>query len=141
LAALLCMAWALAAWVNAVWWSAAAAGDRGPVFGAAACALSGVCLLLGWRRQPAGHLLWDGQAWAWHGAGDRSPTVLSAAEPVLDLQALMLLRLRSSAGARSLLWVDAAAHSAHWLDLRRALHARPPNAGAATRAAGRDGGP
>lgn len=135
------MGWTLAVAVHGVWWSVSAAGELGPVFGAAACALSGVCLLMGWRRQPVGRLSWDGQAWAWHGGGDRSPTALSAAEPLLDLQALMLLRMRDSAGVPKLVWADAAAQPAHWLDLRRALHARPHNAAAAMQAAGRNGGP
>lgn len=141
LGALLLGGWALAVLVTAAWWMGSSASAGGPLLGAALCVLSGVCLLLGWQRLPVGSLQWDGRDWTWQSAGYQTPTLLAAPEPLLDLQGLLLMRMHNRAGAPWLVWADAAAAPAHWLDLRRALYARPHNEGVATDPSGRDARP
>lgn len=114
-----------AASVTVNWWMVAAPGDEGPWLGAAALLLSCGVAMWGWQRSPVGVLQWDGQDWQWQSAGYQSPTTVDAPEPVLDLQGLLLVRMHNRAGAPWWVWADAASDPAHWLDLRRALFARP----------------
>lgn len=116
--------WLLGVAATLAWWSAAASHDWRPGLGVGAVLLSGWGLWHGVRRLPKGMLRWDGQAWSWqvHGALALS---LPAPQVVLDLQGLMLIRWSGQSDLPSFLWVDAASDTAHWLDLRRALHARP----------------
>lgn len=123
--------WVLAAAVTAGWWHLAAPGHAGPWLGVAALVLSGGGALWGWQRSPTGVLQWDGQDWQWQSAGYQSPTTVDAPEPVLDLQNLLLVRMHNRAGAPWWVWADAASDPLHWLDLRRALYARPAHAGVA----------
>lgn len=123
------LAWAvLAASVTAGWWLIAAPGDPGPWLGTAALVLSVAGAVWGWQRSPVGVLQWDGHDWQWQSAGYQSPATVDAPEPVLDLQGLVLVRMHNRAGAPWWVWADAASDPAHWMDLRRALYARPHQA-------------
>lgn len=124
--------WCLAAVVTAVWWLMSAPGDAGPWLGLAASVLSGVGAVWGWMRSPVGVLQWDGQDWHWQSAGYQSPTTLDVPEPVLDMQGLLLVRMHNRAGVPWWVWADANSDPVHWLDLRRALYARPRNSGGAS---------
>ena len=131
LGGLLLFLWGLATAVTLAWWGSAAPGAWEPSLGGAALLLSGWGLVLGWLRMPAGSLHWDGQQWTWQSAGYLSTTVVDAPELVLDLQRLLLMRMHNQAGAAWLVWADATIDPGHWLDLRRALSARPHNGGVA----------
>lgn len=121
--------WVLAALVTVGWWQLAAPGHVGPWLGTAALVLSGGGAVWGWQRSPTGVLQWDGQDWHWQSAGYQSPTTVDAPEPVLDLQNLLLVRMHNRAGAPWWVWAHAASDPVHWLDLRRALYARPAHSG------------
>ena len=123
--------WVLAALVTVGWWQLAAPGHVGPWLGTAALVLSGGGAVWGWQRSPTGVLQWDGQDWHWQSAGYQSPTTVDAPEPVLDLQNLLLVRMHNRAGAPWWVWAHAASDPVHWLDLRRALYARPAHSGVA----------
>ncbi len=116
--------WLLGVAATLAWWSAAASHDWRPGLGAAAVLLSGWALWHGVRHLPKGMLRWDGQSWSWH---EQEALALSLPAPqvVLDLQGLMLIRWPGQTDLPSFLWVDATSDPARWLDLRRALHARP----------------
>ncbi|MEO7242830.1 MAG: hypothetical protein ABIW85_07930 [Variovorax sp.] len=79
------------------------------------------------RRQQVGALCWDGQYWLCTATRCPIGTPLRVA---LDVQRLVLVRF----GGRCSLgwcWLERASAPGLWLDLRRALHARPPLQGAA----------
>ena len=84
-----------------------------------------------WWCAPTGQLHWDALAaglsnteagaWFWlDSAGLASQPVLGV-EQVLDLQRVVLLRLRSAGLASRWLWVQQTSDPVRWLDLRRAL--------------------
>jgi len=83
----------------------------GSAFGAASAA----------RLDNPAELRWDGQHWSTEG-----PRALAqaAATVHLDLQSLLLVRLRAPERPAQWLWLDRSTFPARWLDLRRALHAR-----------------
>ena len=128
---MLMVCWVLAALVTVGWWHLAAPGHAGPWLGTAALVLSGGGAVWGWLRSPIGVLKWDGQEWQWQSAGYQSPTTLDAPQAVLDLQNLLLVRMHNRAGAPWWVWADAGSDPVRWLDLRRALYARPAHAGVA----------
>ncbi len=132
--------WLLGLAATLAWWSASAEHDWRPGLGAAALLLSGGGLWHGVRHLPTGVLQWDGRAWSWHDTLTRAQS-LPAPQVVLDLQGLMLIRWPDQTDLPSFLWVDAACDPAHWLDLRRALHARPHKDGASAALAGDDAQP
>ncbi|HYE41575.1 MAG TPA: hypothetical protein VEB23_16685 [Ramlibacter sp.] len=74
-----------------------------------------------WRRSPAGHLRWDGEAWQWEEGASSTP---GRPETALDLQSAMLLRWRPQAGRALWLWVERASDASHWDALRRAVYSR-----------------
>jgi toxin CptA len=99
-----------------------------------------------WVYAPVGVLQWDALApssqgpqrvgvWRWHRQApgehsnnpDRNNPNLSHGAPlqqvqrVLDLQSLLLLRVRNPDGAHRWLWVQRSSDPARWNDLRRAL--------------------
>jgi hypothetical protein len=76
-------------------------------------------------RPLRGQIVWDGQ-WHWQSKGYPAGTVLAWPQVVWDGQCLMLVRLCNADGACWMLWLDADTQPQHWLDLRRALLARPP---------------
>jgi len=47
---------------------------------------------------------------------------------VLDLQFMIVVRMRNRDGAGWVFWLEARRDRAAWLDLRRALYAAPPAA-------------
>ena len=126
---------AFSAGVQLAWWWQAPPESAAVWLGALAWLLSADALVWGWRRLPAGRLDCELGQWRWHSAGYPAGIDVAAPEVVLDLQALVLLRLRNPAGARWLLWADADSDPTRWLDLRRALFAQPHLAGAAAAAA------
>jgi hypothetical protein len=99
-------------------------------------ALAGALLWLVWAlrtwwRAPTGQLHWDALAsglqstaagaWFWlDNTGLVSHPVLGV-EQVLDLQRVVLLRLRSVTSAPRWVWAQQPSDPARWLDLRRAL--------------------
>lgn len=80
--------------------------------------------LVGWRwwHSPKGSLAWDGTAW-YLAVGDQPLVVVP--DVVMDLQQLVLLRLRAPADARvTWVWLDRALNPLRWLALRRAIYTR-----------------
>jgi hypothetical protein len=98
--------------------------------------LAGALLWLAWAlrlwwNMPTGQLRWDAQApgvqglevgaWFWIGGVSTVPQPVAGLAPSLDLQRLILLRLRAAPGAPRWVWVQRSSDPARWLDLRRAL--------------------
>lgn len=125
LACLMCAAWCLTGLLMLAWGVLAAAADMRPWLGAAALVIAGLVMARGWQRSPLGQLCWDGQGWTWESQVYRSGATLDAPKVALDLQGAMLLRLDNPAGASWWLWAERAAAAPLWLDLRRAVYARP----------------
>lgn len=122
---LLLLAWGLVGVLTVAWWFAAAAGDARPWLGGATWLLAGFVMARGWHSSPDGRLVWDGQHWAWESPVYQDGGDLAAPQVVLDLQFAVLLRLDNPAGASWWLWAERRALPARWLDLRRAVYARP----------------
>lgn len=122
---LMLLAWSLAGFLTAAWWWAAAAGDARPWLGWATWLAAGVLMARGWRSSPVGQLGWDGQHWAWESLVYQDVGNLEVPHVVLDVQFAVLLRLDNPAGASWWLWVERRALPSRWLDLRRAIYARP----------------
>lgn len=90
-----------------------------------------VWALRAWWNMPAGQLRWDAQAtgvqgleagaWLWIDAASAAPQPVAGLASSLDLQGLMLLRLRAAPSVPRWVWVQRARDPARWLDLRRAL--------------------
>ncbi len=125
LGALLLLAWALAGLLTAAWGWLSASYDPRPWLGVMALLLAGGSMVRGWQRSPVGQLIWDGQHWAWESQGYRGGAALAAPRVVLDLQSAVLMRLDNPAGASWWLWAERSAAPPRWLDLRRAIYARP----------------
>jgi len=81
------------------------------------------------RRVAPGVLTFDGQHWWLSG----QPRTLPAgrAQIALDLQFLMLLRLKAPYARAQWLWVERRADPTRWADLRRAVYSRAPTTAAA----------
>lgn len=87
--------------------------------------------LRAWWRSPVGRLHWDAQAtglqnteagaWFWLDSAGLAPQPLLGVETALDLQRVVLLRLRSVAAVPRWVWLQQPSDPARWLDLRRAL--------------------
>lgn len=122
---LLGLAWGVTALVTGAWWVSAAAADHRPWLGLTALLLAGGVMALGWQRSPVGQLSWDGQHWAWESAGYLGGGTLAPPQVVLDLQSAVLLRLDNRAGASWWLWAERTTLPPRWLDLRRAIYAKP----------------
>lgn len=67
------------------------------------------------------NLVFDGQTWSMSG-GVSLPTAQAAV--MLDLQWLLLVRVKAPFGAARWIWVDRTAVPHRWRDLRRALYSR-----------------
>jgi toxin CptA len=76
----------------------------------------------GWKKQPAGDLAWDGGNWHWKSDRDRDSAPVDDLQVVADFQQLLILRVRTHAGARLWLWPERRSLPPRWLDLRRAVH-------------------
>ena len=83
-----------------------------------------VCTAIGthaawrWWRSPSGILAWTGRQWIWKQQTKQECTVRWA----VDLQTIVLLKLKTKQGQRQWLWVERGANSAaSWLAFRRAL--------------------
>ncbi|WP_311733333.1 hypothetical protein [Variovorax sp. Sphag1AA] len=73
------------------------------------------------RSSSRANLIFDGQSWSMSGGIDL-PTAQAAV--MLDLQWLLLIRLREPVGATRWVWVERNAMPQRWRDLRRALYSR-----------------
>jgi len=73
------------------------------------------------RTSTRANLIFDGQSWSMSGSIDL-PTARAAV--MLDLQQLLLIRLREPLGAARWVWVERDAMPHQWRDLRRALYSR-----------------
>jgi hypothetical protein len=113
-----------AAVVMLAWTAAGVAGWRGGVL-LAGLAVAAVGVVAG-QAPPYGGagasaaLVFDGQYWSLAGSAP-----LARAAVALDLQALLLIRLAEPLGKARWVWAERRAMPGRWLDLRRALHARP----------------
>jgi hypothetical protein len=123
------LGWAAAAGVTAAWTWAAGPGDRMPVWGWASLVPAGLALVWHWRRAPIGRLSWDGQHWLWVSRAYPVGTPLSPPQVLIDLQRVIVVRMSNPAGAALTLWLEAGQERQLWLDLRRAIHARPHRGG------------
>lgn len=84
-----------------------------------------------WWRAPTGQLHWDALApglqsteagaWFWLDSMGLAAQPVLGVEQALDLQRVVLLRLRSTALVPRWVWVQQPSDPARWLDLRRAL--------------------
>jgi hypothetical protein len=70
------------------------------------------------RRPVQGLLSWDGEQWYWTTQQVQAVTELAC---VLDLQRVMLLRLRCGQASVQWLWLESAAMGGSWQALRRAV--------------------
>ncbi len=87
--------------------------------------------LRAWWRAPMGQLHWDALAsglqsteagvWFWLDNAGLAPQPVLGMEQALDLQQVVLLRLRSAGLVPRWVWVQQHSDPARWLDLRRAL--------------------
>lgn len=87
--------------------------------------------LRAWWHAPTGQLHWDALAsglqrteagvWFWLDSAGLAPQPVLGVEQALDLQQVVLLRLRSAGLAPRWVWVQQHSDPARWLDLRRAL--------------------
>jgi len=85
--------------------------------------------LAGWHgwHTPKGSLAWDGVAWHW-AVGTQSLVVVP--ELVMDLQQLVLLRLRASNDNHvTWVWLDRELNPPRWVALRRAIYTRARGTG------------
>lgn len=103
-------------------WLAAPHRNGNAALGAATLLLAGLAAYAGWRRSPAGQLLWDGQLWSLQSAATSQDTALSSPTVALDLQWAMLLHLQDQSKKSHWLWVERTNSPARWLDLRRAVY-------------------
>ncbi|RYF76131.1 MAG: hypothetical protein EOO22_02995 [Comamonadaceae bacterium] len=117
-----------AAWgVLALWLLAADPAPRRVLAAAAALAVPALAAWISHRgSERALTLVWDGQRWFL----SEAPHAIANLSVHVDLQSAMLVRVASGRHARWI-WLRAADAPPCWLDLRRAVHARPGRAGAA----------
>jgi len=123
------LGWAAAAGVTLAWTWAAGPGDGAPAWGWASLLLAGLALAWHWRSAPSGQLAWDGHRWLWVSRAYPVGTPLSPPQVVIDLQGVIVVRMSNPAGAALTLWLEARQEPGRWLDLRRAIHARPQGGG------------
>ncbi len=75
-----------------------------------------------WWHSPKGSLSWDGAAWS---LTVEAQSFVVVPEVVVDLQQLVLLRLRDPAGIRvTWVWLDRVSKPLRWVALRRAIYTR-----------------
>jgi len=88
--------------------------------------ISGVTAWSGLRHSAVGHLRWDGAQWHWAGRHEYHVTDVTC---LLDLQQVLLLRLRCEDGPGMWLWLESNRMDAAWLAMRRAVVAGAPASG------------
>ena len=80
--------------------------------------LASLAAFRGWWRSPGGSLRWDGKGWQLSVLDSRLGGVVSIH---LDLQAWLVLCLRSEEGGRKWLWLERRADPINWHALRGAV--------------------
>lgn len=70
-----------------------------------------------WRGSPCGILRWDGQLWRWELGASGATGQLTVQ---LDLQRVLLLRLRAGSGPATWFWLERGSETILWDALRRA---------------------
>ena len=80
--------------------------------------LAGVPALVVWKNTVPGILQWDGQCWHWSGSLEPSPCDVDV---LIDLQNLMLIRVRPACSQCTWHWLNSQAATTQWIALRRAL--------------------
>jgi len=93
-------------------------------------------LILWWKLPSRGWLEWSGVEWALRTAA--GPPCIYSTESIsvaLDLQAVLLLRIRPMSGGRCWLWIERTQAPSAWRPLRRAIQAsaRPSRGNAASK--------
>jgi ammonia channel protein AmtB len=78
--------------------------------------LAAIPALWQWKNSATGLLQWDGEAWSWAGE-----LLVGRVTVVLDLQRLMLIRVKPIDGAPRSLWLESPTSPIAWSALRRAL--------------------
>lgn len=123
LGGLLALAWAMGAGVVMFWVGAQQRWGWPHGIGVGAVSLCGVLARNWWKSHPVGELGWDGREW--HVRGPGGATVAGSVSVHLDLQRHLLLKLtHCSHGAPVWLWLDEAADTLAWRDVRRAVYSR-----------------
>ncbi|MFZ9373849.1 MAG: hypothetical protein ACO258_05380 [Burkholderiaceae bacterium] len=136
--------WAGAALVLAAWAQATQADSTAVGAAIALWLACGAAAAWGWRRQAAGWLCWEGDAWrCYAGAVPEEvqqpdavddaaglPGIAGHAECTLDLQSRLWVRFAGEDGRVRWWWLREQDAPAQWAALRRALFARPHHVGA-----------
>jgi hypothetical protein len=78
----------------------------------------GTVAAIGRRGSASGQLRWDGEHWLWSGQIECAVTELTCA---VDLQSLLLLRIRIERGDSHWLWLEGSGMDAGWRAMRRAV--------------------
>jgi toxin CptA len=117
--------WLLGVLVTGVWWLLLPRLDWRLGLGVAAVAAAGLAALSGWKNSPSGQLRWDGQIWRWESHGYQAGEATHEVAVLADFQQVMLLRVENQAHASLWLWAERKAFPERWMDLRRAVYARP----------------
>lgn len=89
-------------------------------------AVTGGAAYWGWQKTLSGTLCWDGQTWRvdFDGADPgRGASFTGRLAVRLDLQAVLLVRLRHESGCVSWFWLEPGGDVMRWQALRRAVHA------------------
>lgn len=84
----------------------------------ACVSVAGMLSLVAWRNTVLGILRWDGERWQWSGFVDAGQCEVDV---VVDLQKVMLIRVRNASAQRTWLWLSFEAATIQWMPLRRAL--------------------
>lgn len=118
--AVLLLVLCLAMCVDLAWVALASAGDWRPWIGLLATA--GIAAWCWWKGPltEAGRLSWDGADWRWESV--HAP-ISGAVHVRLDTQSALLVRFVTETADSRWLWLARATDPAHWLALRRAVHA------------------
>ena len=74
--------------------------------------------VMAWRNLSKGQLRWDGEQWYLTNKHDRSVHTMVC---MLDMQAMLLLKVTCDKGKSHWLWLDSGDKHAQWKALRRAI--------------------
>jgi len=89
---------------------------------ACATVVVGLLAVQAWRKSPAGCLRWDGAQWHWSGFAAAQACRLHLQ---MDFQRVLLVCVSAHAQRPIYLWLEAAADSAAWNAVRRAVVCSP----------------